>query len=63
MNRQVLPHEVRQVLDALPRWFPAAVDWSVKLAIHGPRWMPQALRWVPLRLAGWLCLVYARRLA
>ncbi|GAB3471432.1 hypothetical protein [Polaromonas eurypsychrophila] len=63
MSRQVSPAEVRELLAALPRWFPAAARWSVKLANHGPGWMPQVLRGVPLRLACWLGSVYARRLA
>ena len=40
------------VLDLLPRWFPAAVRWSVDLANHGPRWMPRTLKCAPLWCAG-----------
>lgn len=63
MSRPVSPHEVQALLDALPRWWPWLVAWGVRWANDGPKWVPHALRSVPLRLAGWLASVYARGLA
>src|SRR5665647_1289579 len=44
----------RELLERLPRWFPGAVDWSVKLANHGPRWVLGKLLCAPLEC---LCLM------
>ena len=63
MNRPASPQEVRELLGALPRWWPGLVGWGVRWANHGPVWVPQVLRRLPLRLACWLGSVYARRLA
>ena len=49
MSRQVLPHEVAALTARLPSWLPGAVNWSVKLANHGPRWLPHRLRRGPLQ--------------
>ena len=38
----------QELTECLPRWFPGAVDWSVELANHGPRWLPVKLRCAPL---------------
>jgi hypothetical protein len=52
MSALPVPENVRAVLQRLPGWFPGAVGWSVRLANHGPRWLPVKLRCAPLWCAG-----------
>lgn len=58
MSALPVPENVRAVLGRLPRWFPGAVGWSVKLANYGPRWVPGKLLCVPFE-----CLRLMARLA
>lgn len=55
-SRQVSAYEVRQVVDSLPRWVGPCCRRAVHLANHGPRWLPRALRCLPLRL----CALFVR---
>lgn len=58
MSRQVLPHEVAALTARLPCWLPGAVNWSVKLACHGPPWLPLRLRRTPLEGCALLMRLY-----
>lgn len=60
---QVLPHEIRELIERLPRWWPWLVDSGVRWANHGPRWIPLVVRKVPLNLACWIGSIYARTAA
>ena len=33
-----------------PSWTGPFIDWSARVALHGPRWIPGALRKLPLQL-------------
>lgn len=52
MSALPVPENVRATLERLPVWFPGAVGWAVRLANHGPRWLPVKLRCAPLWCAG-----------
>ena len=60
MNRQVLPHEVRDLLARMPRWWSPFLNWSLLWANHGWRFVPHALRRLPLRVACFVLTLYAR---
>ena len=60
MNRRALPHEVRALLERLPRWWPRLVGWSVGWVNHGPRWLPLVVRKVPLQFTALVCSIYRR---
>lgn len=61
MSALPVPENLRAVLQRLPGWFPGAVGWAVRLANHGPRWMPVKLRCAPLWCAGVVVSVVVRR--
>ncbi|NMM09807.1 MAG: hypothetical protein HHJ16_05985 [Polaromonas sp.] len=48
MNALTCPETVQTMVQSLPKWVPGMVRWSVKVANHGPRWVPVRLRAAPL---------------
>lgn len=56
----VLPHEVTELKARLPGWWGPFAGWSARYAMRGPRWLPMAVRKVPLHLAVFICACYAR---
>ncbi len=54
---------VESLLARLPAWWKVYVRWAIALVISGPRWIPGAVRRLPLSLACislelyilWLC--------
>lgn len=53
MTRQVLPHEIRELEERLPRWYGPVVNWAAHWCCFGPWWVPRALRSLPLICLCW----------
>lgn len=56
----VLSREVRELMARLPRWLGPFTNWATAWANRGPRWLPLAVRKLPLRLACCITMVYGR---
>ncbi|WP_341903989.1 hypothetical protein [Polaromonas sp. YR568] len=59
MSRTPTPAEVDALSARLPRWFPAAVGWSLDLANRGPVVIPHPVRLLPLRGCAAVLRLYA----
>lgn len=59
-TRRVLPHEIRELRERLPRWLEPFTNWSAKFAVRGPRWVPRPIRWLPLHFSAGVMVLYVR---